>query len=203
VRIDSGDLGEHARRVRAILDGAGLDAVTILASGNLDEDRIAALLAAAAPIDGFGVGTNLTTSADAPALDCAYKLQEYAGVARRKRSTGKATWPGRKQVWRRFDAAGRFAGDRLGLEDDRELAGTPLIVQVMRGGRRVSPAEGLQDIRERVADGLSRLPGPLRRVDADASYDVAIAPSLERLAAEVDRRQQGDPAAGPARAAGQ
>jgi nicotinate phosphoribosyltransferase len=93
-----------------------------------------------------------------PALDCAYKLQEYAGIARRKRSTGKATWPGRKQVWRRFDKDGHFAGDWLGLEDDRELAGTPLIVQVMRGGRRVSPAEGLPAIRERAADGLSRLP---------------------------------------------
>ena len=71
-----------------------------------------------APIDGFGIGTSLTTSFDAPALDCAYKLVEYAGLPRRKRSAGKATWPGRKQVWRRFGADGRMAGDILSLEND-------------------------------------------------------------------------------------
>jgi nicotinate phosphoribosyltransferase len=76
--------------------------VSIFASGGLDEDNIAAMLAAAAPIDGFGIGTSLTTSSDVPALDCAYKLQEYSGLPRRKRSAGKATWPGRKQVWRRY-----------------------------------------------------------------------------------------------------
>ena len=99
VRIDSGDLGEEARKVRQILDVAGLPQITIVASGGLDEDQVLALRDA--PIDAFGVGTSLTTSSDAPALDCAYKLQEYAGVPRRKRSQGKATWPGRKQVWRR------------------------------------------------------------------------------------------------------
>jgi nicotinate phosphoribosyltransferase len=202
VRLDSGDLAVLSKKVRHVLDAGGLRDVKVFASGGLDEDKIQQLIDGGAPIEGFGVGTNLTTSADAPALDCAYKLQEYAGVARRKRSTGKATWPGRKQVWRRFDEDGRFAGDILGLEDDRELAGTPIIVQVMRGGGRESPAEGFQEIRARVADGLSRLPGPLRRLDTDAGYDVTVAPSLQRLAAEVDRRQQSDPVAGPARAAG-
>jgi nicotinate phosphoribosyltransferase len=202
VRLDSGDLADLAGKVRHVLDAGGLRDVKVFASGGLDEDQIQRMIESGAPIEGFGVGTNLTTSADAPALDCAYKLQEYAGIARRKRSTGKATWPGRKQVWRRFDKDGHFAGDWLGLEDDRELAGTPLIVQVMRGGRRVSPAEGLPAIRERAADGLLRLPAPLRRLDIDAGYDVAIAPSLQRLAAEVDQRQQGDTVARPATAAG-
>jgi len=96
VRIDSGDLGDHARRVRQILDAGGLQTLTIIASGGLDEDEIIELRDA--PIDSFGVGTSLTTSSDAPALDCAYKLQEYDGKPRRKRSEGKATWPGRKQV---------------------------------------------------------------------------------------------------------
>jgi nicotinate phosphoribosyltransferase len=82
---------------------------------------------AGAPIDGFGIGTSLATSSNVPALDCAYKLQEYAGVARHKRSTGKITWPGRKQVWRRYDADGHMAGDVLSLETDKQ-EGEPLLV---------------------------------------------------------------------------
>ena len=106
VRIDSGDLGAHARRVRAILDSGGCSDLTIFASGNLDEYRLAELVRGGAPIDGYGIGTRMNTSADAPYLDCAYKLQEYDGVPRRKRSAAKATWPGRKQVYRRVDAEG-------------------------------------------------------------------------------------------------
>ena len=90
-------------------------AVKIVASGGLDEDALLDLSRAGAPIDSYGIGTSLTTSSDAPALDCAYKLQEYAGIARRKRSEGKATWPGRKQVWRRYDEGGKLAGDVVSL----------------------------------------------------------------------------------------
>lgn len=95
VRLDSGDLAQHAFQVRAILDAGGLNSTRIFASGHLDEYELQRLVGARAPIDGFGVGTRLGTSADAPYLDCAYKLQEYAGRACRKRSEGKATWPGR------------------------------------------------------------------------------------------------------------
>ena len=94
----------------------------IFASGGLDEDDLAEMLQAGAPIDGFGIGTSLTTSSDVPALDCAYKLQEYAGLPRRKRSIGKATWPGRKQVWRRYGSDGRMAGDILSVESDHQAA---------------------------------------------------------------------------------
>jgi nicotinate phosphoribosyltransferase len=90
--------------------------VRILASGNLDEEAVGTMVGSGAPIDDFAIGTRLDTSADAPYLDCAYKLQEYAGQARRKRSTGKATWPGRKQVYRRRGPDGRMAGDLLTLE---------------------------------------------------------------------------------------
>ena len=110
MRLDSGDLIPLSKSVRRILDDGGLADVSIFASGGLDEDYISEIVQAGAPIDGFGVGTSLTTSSDAPALDCAYKLQEYAGLARRKRSLGKATWPGRKQVWRRYGSDGRMAG---------------------------------------------------------------------------------------------
>ena len=93
VRLDSGDLIGLSRSVRRILDDGGLSDLTIFASGGLDEDYISEIVQAGAPIDGFGDGTSLTTSSDVPALDCAYKLQEYAGLARRKRSAGKATRP--------------------------------------------------------------------------------------------------------------
>ena len=117
VRLDSGDLIALSKKVRRILDEGGLRDVTIFASGGIDETSIMTMLRAGAPIDGFGIGSSLTTSSDAPGLDCAYKLEEYAGLPRRKRSAGKATWPGRKQVWRRLAADGRMAGERA--EDDR------------------------------------------------------------------------------------
>lgn len=134
VRLDGGDLIALSKSVRQILDDGGLTDVTIFASGGLDEDKLLAAVRAQAPIDGFGVGTNLTTSSDVPALDCAYKLQEYAGRHRRKLSSGKATWSGRKQVWRPFASDGRMDGDVLSLEDDQQ-PGEPLIKAMMRAGR--------------------------------------------------------------------
>jgi len=187
VRLDSGDLVALSRSVRAILDAGGLDHVTIFASGGLDEDQLAAFAQQHAPIDGLGVGTSLTTSSDVPALDCAYKLQEYAGVARRKRSAKKATWPGRKQVWRRYGADGRMAGDLLALEGETK-PGEPLIELVMQGGRRLRPAPALDDIRRRAKRELERLPEGLRPLAADTTYPVEVADELKNLAAEVDRR---------------
>jgi nicotinate phosphoribosyltransferase len=173
--------------VRHILDAGGLHDVAIFASGGLDENELARLTRAGAPIDGFGVGTSLTTSSDAPVLDCIYKLQEYAGVARRKRSIGKATWPGRKQVWRRFGADGRMAGDTLSVEGDTQ-PGEPLIEAVMRVGRRLDPPRPLADIRAHAARDLERLPEALRSLDVSAPYPVALADALRRLSDEVDRR---------------
>lgn len=186
VRIDSGDLAAQAARVRRILDEGGLTGTTIFASGGLDEDQMRAMLAGGAPIAGFGVGTSLTTSSDVAALDCAYKLQEYAGVARRKRSAGKATWPGRKQVWRRFGTDGKMHGDVLSLDGDTAI-GTPLIEPVMRKGKRlVRPP--LADLRATAARNLAALPEPLRRLEPGALYPVQVADPLVALAAEVDRR---------------
>jgi nicotinate phosphoribosyltransferase len=173
--------------VRHILDAGGLADVTVFASGGLDEHEIDRLLAAGAPIDGFGVGTSLTTSFDVPALDCAYKLQEYAGTARRKHSSGKATWPGRKQVWRRLGPDGRMAGDVISLEDDRQ-PGEPLLVPVMRDGRRLMPSPTLAQARARVGRELERLPDALRRLAPGEPYAVVVGEALTRLAADVDRR---------------
>ena len=116
VRIDSGDMIAMSRKVRRILDDGGLKDVIILVSGGVDEDFIAKVVELEAPIDGFGVGSSLDSSTDAPTLDCAYKLQEYRGKPKRKLSEGKVTWPGRKQVWRKRSADGRMAGDVVALE---------------------------------------------------------------------------------------
>jgi nicotinate phosphoribosyltransferase len=187
VRLDSGDLIALSWSVRRILDEGGLGDVGIFASGGLDEDKLLGIVRADAPIDGFGIGTSLTTSSDAPALDCAYKMQEYRGLARRKRSQDKATWPGRKQVWRRSGSAGRMAGDVISLESD-EQPGEPLLVPVMRGGRALAPRPTLEEARARCARDLARLPEPQRRLDREPRYPVEIAPALDRLAQEVDRR---------------
>lgn len=189
VRIDSGDLGEHARRVRAILDAHRLQHITIFASGGLDEDALAAFTRDRVPIDGYGIGTSLTTSQDSPALDCAYKLQEYDGVARRKRSEGKATWPGRKQIWRRHAADGSYAGDVLGLEGETR-DGEPLLRPVMRNGRSLAPMPSLPAIRAFAAEGLRRLPATLQRLEP-MTYTVSVSEDLRQLADECDRRTGG------------
>jgi len=187
VRLDSGDLAALAANVRQILDAGGLTDVAIFASGGLDEDALADFMRRKSPIDGFGVGTSLTTSSDVPAVDCVYKLQEYAGLPRRKLSLKKATWPGRKQVWRRYDAAGRMAGDVLTTEGST-AAGEPLLHAVMRDGRRLGPREPLAEMKLRAKRELDRLPEPLRRLEPDATYPVEVARALQELAAEVDRR---------------
>lgn len=187
VRLDSGDLGDHARKVRQILDRGGLAETRILASGNLDEERIQTLVRSGAPIDRFAVGTAMTTSADAPYLDCAYKLQEYAGRPCRKRSEGKATWPGRKQVYRLTGPDGRLGGDTITVEGD-DQPGLPLLRQVMQGGRRLAPSPAIQGIRDHAGLALAELPDTLRRLDQAAPYDVRIAEELEQLAQQVDRR---------------
>ena len=193
VRLDSGDLIALANSVRGILDRGGLTEVTIFVSGGLDEDSLLGFARARAPIDGIGIGTSLTTSSDVPAIDCVYKLQEYAGLPRRKRSDHKATWPGRKQVWRRCDADGRMAGDVLALEgggavEARNAGAEPLLQPVMQNGRRLQPSPTLDGIRRHAKRELERLPEPLRRQEPSARYPVKVADDLVQLSAAVDRR---------------
>jgi nicotinate phosphoribosyltransferase len=189
VRLDSGDLGEHAQRVRRLLDDAGLHRLTIFASGNLDEHRIAALVDAGAPIAAFGVGTSLDTSSDAPSLDAVYKLQSYAGIARRKRSEGKATWPGAKQVWREHDEHdGTMQRDHLRLADEPGT-GTALLQPVMRAGRRLGPGSTLEQARAHHAAQMQALPQRLRTLGTAAPpYAVTVSEKLRSLARAVDRR---------------
>jgi nicotinate phosphoribosyltransferase len=189
VRLDSGDLDALSRAVRRVLDDAGLRDAVIFASGNLDEQRVHALVTAGAPITSYGVGTSLTTSSDAPFLDAVYKLQEYAGQARRKRSSGKATWPGRKQVFRQLDSSGHCVGDTVALTTET-FHGEPLLVKVMRGGRRVEPSPTLAVARAHCAAQLATLPPALRRLDPPwPPYPVTISPAIRSLADDVDHRQ--------------
>jgi nicotinate phosphoribosyltransferase len=187
VRLDSGDLADLARKVRRILDAGGLTEARIVASGNLDEEAVQTLVESGSPIDDFAIGTRLDTSVDAPYLDCAYKLEEYAGQARRKRSTGKATWPGRKQVYRQLGPDGRMAGDVMTLEDDPQ-EGEPLLQLVMHAGQRLSPSLPLSVARQHAAAELACLPDHLRQLEAEPPYAVSIARALHLLTDVVDRR---------------
>jgi nicotinate phosphoribosyltransferase len=185
VRIDSGDLAEHALRVRRILDAGSLKHVRIFASGGLDEHRVRDILAAGAPVDGFGIGSKLDTSADAPYLDCAYKLTEYAGKPRRKQSEEKATWPGRKQVYRHYDGEGRMRGDEIALASERR-DGEPLLQCVIRDGEPTGTLPSLRQARDRVREQLQRLPPALRALDAQPGYPVTVTEAVRALAREAD-----------------
>ncbi len=178
LRLDSGDIIRLAKASRAILDSAGLGRVGIFVSGGLDEYQVARMIADGAPVSGFGVGTSMGVSADAPFLDSAYKLVEYAGKPRMKLSPSKSTLPGRKQVFRRYD--GELAEyDIIGLHDEAAY-GRPLLVKVMEQGYRLTAGSvSLDDARSHAAVELERLPERLRSLDkAAVPYRVAIGEAL-------------------------
>jgi len=189
VRIDSGDLGGLARDARRILDEAGLDDVEIVASGSLDEHAIADLVAAGAPIAGFGVGTRLGVSADAPYLDLAYKLTDYAGAGRLKTSPGKRILPGRKQVFR-VEQDGVAVRDVIAREGE-EQPGRPLLAPVMQGGKRLA-VPSAAEAREHARREREILPDRVRALaPADPPYAVEISRALEAHERAVRERVAG------------
>ena len=191
VRIDSGDLAPLSRAVRKILDDAGLRDTRIFLSGDLDEYRIAQLLADGAAADAFGVGTQLGTSGDAPWLGVVYKLVEDARGPKIKLSTGKVTLPGRKQVWR-FEAGGRYQHDLIALEGEPVEGARPLLQRVMAGGRRTRGPEPLPALQERCRQAVAALPEPLRALEpAPEPYPVRLSQRLEELVAAVRDRSRG------------
>jgi len=175
VRLDSGDLISLSIQVRHMLDEAGLKHVKIVASGDLNEYKISLLLAAGAPIDVFGVGTEMVTSRDDPAIGGVYKLVEMIDGEKRipkvKWSNEKETYPYGKQVFRRTDARGQFEYDVVG-RDDEKIEGTPLLHPVMREGEICADAPGIAAIRERTLDQVSRLPDVILKLDARPGYRV-------------------------------
>ncbi len=200
IRLDSGDLSALSKAARAKLDAAGLNQVEIFASSGLDEYRIAALMDDGCPIDAFAVGTKLAVAQDAPALDMAYKLVEYEGTGRTKFSSGKVIYPGRKQVVRRLDH-GVFAGDTIG-QPDEELDGEPLLVPVMKHGRRLPQYDhGLPASRSWARQQVDHLPPQLRSLEAtDWSYPVVVSPRIAQELERLRRAQQRTAAAAAAAA---
>jgi nicotinate phosphoribosyltransferase len=188
VRLDSGDLLSLSREVRRVLDAGGLSDVSIFASGGLDEDQIAALVDAGAPIDAFGVGTRMNVSADAPYLDIAYKLVRYDGRDVLKLSPGKRTWPGAKQVYRLRGAGERFDGDVLALADDAPPMpeAEPLLETVMIGGRLVVPHPALPALREHCARQLDALPERFKGLRTTDRYAVQPSARLTELSRRLE-----------------
>jgi nicotinate phosphoribosyltransferase len=187
VRLDSGDLVELVAQARAMLDEAGLQRVEIFASGSLDEDAIAAIVAKGAPITGFGVGTSMGVSQDAPGLNIAYKLCAYGGRGRLKLSAGKPVLPGRKQVFR-IEEGGRAVRDVIGRAEE-SLPGRALLRPVMRGGRRLP--EGTIDLhaaRRHAQEEIARLPASIRAIEpAERRYPVEVSATLRAYQQEVAR----------------
>jgi nicotinate phosphoribosyltransferase len=190
VRLDSGDLAGLSRRVRAILDEGGLHDTSIFLSGDLDEWRIAELVTAGAPVDGFGVGAALSTSSDAPSLGAIYKLVEIdrggVSVPIMKRSPGKESYPGRKQVWRRLEG-GTAVEDVIELEarERHEAAARPLLRLVMRAGRRESPSESISALRSRSSMAIGELSASVRRLHEPERYTVRLGSALQSA---IERR---------------
>jgi nicotinate phosphoribosyltransferase len=178
IRIDSGDLGMLASQARAILDQHGRSGVKIVVSGDLDERSIHDLVNAGAPIDGFGVGTELITSRDAPALSLVYKLVELDGAGRFKLSRGKKSYPMAKQAYRRRDGSHRFCGDHV-TRADESAEGEPLLLPILKAGRLVSALPSLESIRNHGRTQLSAIPQRLRELDAIPDYPITYSDSLE------------------------
>jgi nicotinate phosphoribosyltransferase len=187
VRLDSGDLAALSKQVRAVLDEAGWQDVSIFASGDLNEYKIDALLRAGSPIDAFGVGTELATVADAPALGVVYKLVEFEGLGhdagRLKLSADKRTYPARKQVFRQLRSDGKMDHDVIGLASE-PLPGEPLLRQVVDQGELLEPLPALTQIQEHCRLQLTRLPDELKSLDSPGRFAVRISPALQ---AEFDR----------------
>ncbi len=187
VRLDSGDLDALSRAARAMLDAAGLERLKIVASGGLNEARVDALVRAGAPIDIFGVGTEMSVSADAPAVDIAYKLTEFAGSGRMKLSARKGTTPGRKQIFRQ--TADGFAVRDVVARRDETHEGRPLLEPSMLGGKPLKGRASLSVLREAGAAMIASLPPALRALDkADRAYPVVASDRLRADAAALSAR---------------
>ncbi|SMP06650.1 nicotinate phosphoribosyltransferase [Desulfurobacterium pacificum] len=184
IRLDSGNVEELAKIARRLLDEAGMDYVKIIVSGGLDEYRIKEIISSGAPVDGFGVGTKVGTSADAPYIDFVYKLVEFDGQPVMKTSSGKKMYPGRKQVFRLegYDVVSLWG---------EQFDGKPLLKQFMKDGRVVESLPSLNEVREYTIEQLHSLPESVLSIDRKVNYRVDISDSLNRLYKELRERLLG------------
>ncbi len=191
VRIDSGDLATLAREVRKIFDAAGMQHVKIIGSGGLDEYDLADFADAGVPYDSYGVGTKMGVSADAPWTDCAYKLVEYDGRPVLKLSTGKVSWPGKKQVYRLRDADGQLKNDCVTRRDESVPDAEPLLKKIMAQGKIVAPLPSLEQSRAAFLEEVSRLPEPMKSILNPEHYSVEFSAALKELRDAVERKVAG------------
>ena len=198
VRLDSGDIATLSRQVRSILDAAGLQEAKIFASSGYDEYKITDHLQKAAAIDAFGVGTKMGVSADAPYLDIVYKMVRFDGRDVRKLSPGKLTLAGEKQVFRSRDGSGFYQQDHIGRRDQSLAGSEPILIEMMRGGKRCQPAQSLATHRRRALENIAGLSDFYKTVTAERNYPVYITPELQRLQATVSQKGTEDPGTYPA-----
>ena len=191
VRIDSGDLATQARAVRHIFDEADLPEVKIIGSGGLDEYDLAEFSAAEVPFDSYGVGTKMGISADAPWADMSYKLVEYEKRPVLKLSTGKVSWPGKKQIYRQLDGGGKLKDDIVALRDETVAGAEPLLKKVMERGKSIAPLPSLQESRSLFLEEFARLPETYKTIRDPGRYRVEFSPKLQRLRAEVEEKVAG------------
>ncbi len=194
VRLDSGDLAETSKKVRTLLDKGGLGYVNIFVSGDLDEFKVADLLSKGAPIDAFGVGTKMGTSADYPYIDVIYKLAETMNgdgefVPIMKLSEGKITLPGRKQVYRHTDSRGFYHHDLVAL-DNEKVSGNclPLLVKVMENGKILRKLPSLDEIRTTAQNNLKHLPPKYKKLTEAPAYPVKLSQALVKLVKKLEQR---------------
>ncbi len=186
IRLDSGDIETLSKEARRILDRAGFEEAMIFVSGGLNEYRIKELLESGAPIDGWGVGTELVVSADMPYLDCAYKLVEYDGRPKMKLSPHKMTLPGRKQLFRRY-RGGVIEEDIIALHDE-EIDGTPLLKPYISQGKIVSRLPSLNEIRQKAIENFHRLPERVRDLGSESPIHPKPSPKLLKLTERLGTR---------------
>ena len=188
VRIDSGGLAQLAVEVREIFDAAGLHEVKIVGSGGLDEYDLADFSDAKVPYDAYGVGTKMGVSADAPWFDMAYKLVEFGGRAVLKLSTGKASWPEKKQVFRLHNNQGQLSKDLIGLRSENVPGAEPLLQKVMEKGVLTAPLPSLEASRSIFREEFMHLPDSLKAIKNPPLYPVEFTSRLRESRRQIARK---------------
>jgi len=189
VRIDSGDLVEHSKKVRNILDENGCDKVLIVASSDLNEYKIKEILDKNAPVDAFGIGTELATSRDDPAIAGVYKLIEYNNLPKIKISEEKLTYPGKKQIYRFYNEQGEFKEDLLMLESEPALSNSEaLLIPVMKEGTLVTDLPDLNLIQQYYFKNIERLPVKFKELDENHIFQVRISKKLNELTSSLSEK---------------
>lgn len=188
VRIDSGDLIDHARKVRKILDQNGCDKVLIVASSDLNEYKIKEIIDKKAPIDAFGVGTELTTSRDDPTISGVYKLMEYNNEPRIKISEGKVTYPGIKQVYRSYNKDDKLEEDLLSLDDEPiPVNSEPLLIPIIKKGKLVTILPKLDEIRDFYLENIRNLPETYKNLEQKEKFKLRVSEKLEQITQKLKK----------------